>query len=222
MPSVEVNCVQGAPGRRHGGVAIRVQELAIAGELVACAAIAAGLHFCALIPAGVQIVGQRGHGVALQGGKGRHPAAPRMHNVCNRRGHHALADIQQRRKGRRRSGAIGAVADRAILLIGGGAQRGGCLGLDQAAGPGHVIGVDIDHAGFRIGRGPAPFRAAVKAGHHHGLLARAHGRERPVAAEGLELLQGPVMRRRRAVGQAAFVQMLAGIGRRYLYDRLGL
>ena len=61
------------------------------------------------------------------------------------------------------------------------------LVLDQAAGPGDVVGVDVDDAGGGIDGRSAPFRAAVEAGKDDGLFADAEGNELAFAAEGAEL-----------------------------------
>src|ERR1700748_1978710 len=88
------------------------------------------------------------------------------------------------------------------------ANRGG-IAL-QSARPGHIIGVEIKNAMFDIGGLTTPFRAAVIAGKHHRLLADAQRRERATVMERAKLLQRPLMRLRRAVGEEALTQPLAG------------
>ncbi len=64
----------------------------------------------------------------------------------------------------------------------------------ESAGPGHLIRIDIDDRGFRVHGGAAPFRAAIEARKNHGIFSDAEGNELALAAEFLEILQGPLMR----------------------------
>ena len=73
--------------------------------------------------------------------------------------------------------------------------------VGQAAGPGHVIGVEIEDAALRIGGLTTPFRAAVKAGKDDGLLPELQRAERAAMLERAELLQRPLMRLAAAGGQ---------------------
>ncbi len=70
---------------------------------------------------------------------------------------------QQRWKLRRRAFAIRAVTEGALALVEREARAAGLV-LGEAAGPGDVVGVDVDDCLLRVDGGPAPLRAAIEAG----------------------------------------------------------
>src|SRR5271165_1052531 len=103
------------------------------------------------------------------------------------------------------------MADGAAVLIDIRAHAGGLV-LDQATGPGNVVGVDINHSGAGVDRRSAPFRSAVEAGKDDGLSAHAERNKLAFAAEGVELLHSPRMRLGSAIGEHIFGEKLAGKG----------
>src|SRR5271157_3615336 len=111
------------------------------------------------------------------------------------------------------------MADGALVLINIRPYSGGLV-LDEAAGPGNVVGVDVDHSGGGVDGGSAPFGSAIEAGKDHGLPAHAERNELAFAAEGAELLHGPGMRLGRASSEHIFGEKLPGEGLRL--ERQGL
>ena len=83
----------------------------------------------------------------------------------------------------------------------------------QLAGPGNVVGVDIENSRLRIGRGAAPFGSAIESGKYDRLFSQGEGNELPVAAKAAEAVERPLMHFRRALTQKILSQQLSREGR---------
>src|SRR5215469_152957 len=86
---------------------------------------------------------------------------------------HAISYAYQRRKQRRRTFQIVAMANRALTLINALSAQpaGGVLG--QFDGPGHFVGVDVENSRVRVERRATPLCSSIKAGENDGVLSRA-------------------------------------------------
>src|SRR6266851_2781786 len=148
----------------------------------------------------------------LQAGKAGHAAlavVDDFDDLCWRK---PLVDVDQRRESWRVSRAVATVANGALCLV---EHRAGTATAvcDQAARPGIVIGVNVNHAGAGIDRWSAPFRASIKAREDDCLLIERKRNKLAAATEGLELLERPLVNLRSACGQHVRGEQLAGVGR---------
>src|SRR5580704_1513636 len=85
--------------------------------------------------------------------------------------------------------------------------------LRQSAGPGHVVGIDVEYPGLRIRRRAAPLRPAVESGEYYGVFPDAERDELSVAAKIAEPIQGPLMCAGCALAQKIFGEQLPREGR---------
>ena len=116
-----------------------------------------------------------------------------------------------------------AVAHRALIAVDPRARTAARGIGDEAAEPGHLVGVDIQDAVDGIQRRAAPLGAAIKTGKHNGLLAPAtNGRNWPSLRIVGKLFDRPVVHLRRAGGQHVCGQALAGKWFRHVGQRLRL
>ena len=89
----------------------------------------------------------------------------------------------------------------ALALVGRRTHAAAGFVLRQAACPGNVIRVDVEHAVLRVHRRAAPLRSAIEAREDDRLLIHAEGNELPRRTERTKLLDRVGMRRRRARGE---------------------
>src|ERR1700733_3495545 len=105
---------------------------------------------------------------------------------------HAMVQSDQRRNFGWRAGHLLSVTDGALIHVE--RLRSVLLGvLGEGAGPGQIVGIDVEAARLRIGGWTTPFRAAVESGEDDGVFADAEGNELAFAAEGAELFERPLM-----------------------------
>ena len=125
-----------------------------------------------------------------------------------------LLVIDERGEGGRGTLAVDAVAGGALALVD--ACAGGvAVGLVRvkSAGPGEVVGVDVDDAGAGVDSGASPLRAAIEAGKDDGLAVGAERNKLALAAVGAKLALGPGMGFGGARGEHVLGEALAGEGR---------
>src|SRR5215470_5166683 len=124
-----------------------------------------------------------------------------QNRVADLVGSQLFVDIDQGRKLRRRSAAIIAMADAALVLVKSNAARVGGLILDETTEPGHLIRVDVNDACLRIHRRTAPLGTAVETGKNDRRLIDGWWNKLTAAAELLELPHRPGMCLRCSVGE---------------------
>ena len=126
---------------------------------------------------------------------------------------HALADAHQRRNRGRRARHFLAVTDGALIQV---ERLGSVLRgvFGERAGPGHIVGIDVENAGLGIGGRAAPLRAAIESGKDDRIFADAEGDELAFAAKAAEFFERPLMGFGRAVAQKILGQKLPREGRR--------
>ena len=88
------------------------------------------------------------------------------------------------------------------------------LSLGEARGPRDIIGIDVQEVGLGVVSGPAVLRATVEAGEDDGFLVDGEGHELAIAAEGLELVDCPLVSGWSALGEHVLSEALAGEGDR--------
>src|SRR6185312_1307868 len=166
IAGVQINGVQRAPGWLDRRVPVRVEELIISVAPVFEIGFA-GQSRSLYAPVGSrgQVIGQRRYSIVVQSCERRHTASTFSDDARDLRGLQSLANINQRRKLRRATFAIGAMATRTICKV----SRSGGLGavcaptIDESQDPWHFVGIHIEVARIRIERTAAPFAAAIKA-----------------------------------------------------------
>src|SRR3974390_1618731 len=85
-------------------------------------------------------------------------------------------------------------------------------GFGQGAGPGDIVGVDVEDCGVWIDRGAAPFRATIETGKDYRVFTDAEGNELAFAAKRFEFLESPLVNSVGAFCERVLGEILAGEG----------
>src|SRR5262249_43093087 len=139
LARVEVNSAQRPPRRSNRRVAILIEELAIAGKSVLLGLrrrLILTRQLSLVLPASTQVADKSIELFVGELPEAGHAALPMQNRVADLVGSQLFVDIDQRRKLRRRSAAIVAMADAALVLIERDAARVGGLILDETTEPG--------------------------------------------------------------------------------------